>query len=359
MKLVFLTSQQYPTNKVDPNYWKSIAMAFTKNSEIKFSFVIRGRIPAELNELNPISVMAPRRGRRIFYFLFFPILIYRYAWFGAQNIFFASDSYMLVILSFWKPIFKYRICSDWHQLFEDWRDRYIAKNSDFLITTSNRLRKLLVGKTEVDQGKVLVAYGGVDIGEFIEKRKYSSEHFRKLLNLPQKSLLVGYIGGFRSLGMEKGIDTMIESVPLLPQDIEMVFVGGSTAHITQYEKLASEHNVLNRCHFIEKQDFQKLVEYELSMDILVIPYPNKPHFRDYGFPQKVWEYLASGRFIIYSDLEIIDEVLRGKGRSFEAGSSRDLARKILEVKEGIKDYPLPTDRSWNSRAREIIDFIKK
>ena len=68
--------------------------------------------------------------------------------------------------------------------------------------------------------------------------------------------------------------------------------------------------------------------YEQASDVLVIPYPDKPHFRLYGFPMKVYEYMASQRPIVYSKLELAEEVLPDCGYGFVPDDPNDLVEKI-------------------------------
>ncbi len=368
MKLIYLTSKKFPSSKVDPFYVRSMAEAFTGLLGRDFLFLVRGDVPDQLKYTNAKSVKLPRRFRIMFYFLWMPVLIVLRKWSSRGIIFLSYDPYLLSILIFWRKIFrfKYSICSDWHQLFDDWRDKYVASNSDYLVSTSKRLKGLLSSVCGVDPNKILVAYGGVSTSPFIEKLKIKKVDIRKKLNLPEDSFLVGYVGGFRSVGMKKGLDTMIKALPCLDEKIMMVFVGGSKQHIDEYMTLAKEENVEDKCIFVEKQSFEKVVEYELAMDILVIPYPDKHHFRDYGFPMKVWEYMASGRPIVYSDLEIIGEVLKGRATSFHPDDAHSLAKAVLsvyknvELAEGIakqnsKDVEAYT---WKARAENMLNLYQ-
>lgn len=368
MKLIYLTSQKYPSAKADPFFVKSMAVAFDKILDGNFLFVVRGDIPDELKSLHTVSVKLPRRFRTILYFFRIPVLIFFRKWSDPDTIFFSSDPYLLSTLVFWRKIlgFKYHICSDWHQLFDDWRDRYIATNSDYLISTSKRLKRLLVSVCGVDQGKILVAYGGVNLATFTEKLKINKSEYRKKLKLPTDSFLVGYVGGFRSVGMEKGLDIMIKALPHLDDKIMMVFVGGSKQHINEYMALAKKIGVEDRCIFVEKQSFEKVVEYELAMNVLSIPYPDKPHFRDYGFPMKVWEYMASGRPIIYSNLEIMREVLGGRATSFQPDDASSFANAVLSIYQDAESAEEIARKNtndvqaytWKARAENILNFIQ-
>src|SRR3989344_2252496 len=344
MKFIYLTSHKYPSNKVEPFFIKSMASAFEKLLRDDFTFLTRGKLPY--------------RFRSVSYFFYLPALILKNGWTKREIIFFSSDPYLLAILIFWKKVFflKYRLVSDWHQLFGDWRDEFVARNSDFLITTSKKLKSLLASRTGADPAKIFVAYGGVDLSLFAQKRTLGKLDYRKILNLPTDDFLTGYVGGFRSVGLEKGIDTMIRSLQLLENGSKMVFVGGSKELIGEYENLAEKLGVLQRCIFVEKQKFEKVIEYDLAMDVLVIPYPDRPHFRDYGFPMKIWEYMAAGRPIIYSNLPIIAEVLGGKAVAFEPDNPNSLADAILSVRDG-KFEPAGEPYTWQNRAKNILNFI--
>lgn len=369
MKLIYLTSQKYPSAKADPFFVKSMALAFSKILDRDFLFLVRGDIPDELKHLNVRSVKLPRRFRTVFYFFCVPLLTIVHRWNDPRTVFFSSDPYLLATLIFWRKTLrlKYGVCSDWHQLFDDWRDTYIATQSDYLISTSKRLKGLLSSVCGVNPDKILVAYGGVDARLFIEKSKIEKTTYRKKLALPPDSFLVGYVGIFRSVGMEKGLDTMIKALPYLDENMQMVFVGGSKQYIDEYRTLAEEKGVEQRCIFVEKQKpFDKVVEYMLAMDVLVIPYPDKHHFREYGFPMKVWEYMSAGRPILYSNLEIIREVLEERGTFFQPDNAADFAKAVLSMyqdKETIERIATQNPKdvqayTWDARAAHILDFIQ-
>lgn len=370
MKFIYITSHRYPSKKTEPFFIRSMAEAFYGVLGQDFSFVVRGTVPDELKRINASSVNVPKRLRATSYFLLMPFIVVSRKWNDRQTVFFSSDPYLLSVLVFWRKIlgFRYSICSDWHQLFGDWRDRYVAGHSDFLVSTSKRLKGLLSSVCGADRDKIVVAYGGVDTAIFEANSRSDRAELRAGLALPADAFLVGYVGGFKAIGMEKGLGTMIKSLPRLNDKIKMAFVGGLKQDIDEYALLAKKEKVEGRCIFVERQrSFEKVVRYEMAMDALVIPYPNEKHFRDYGFPMKVWEYMASGRPIVYSDLEIIAEVLDGKAVRFKADDPWALTGAIMSVYNG-RDSAEKAARqnsldvrayTWEARAANIIRFIIK
>ena len=208
----------------------------------------------------------------------------------------------------------------------------------------------------------MVAYGGVDIDNY---RCVDKNEARKTLNLPADKNIIGYVGLFKTMGMEKGINTMIESLKNLNENEIMIFIGGKDEEIKEYKKIAKENGVLERCIFEGRKDFKEVVLYEQASDVLVIPYPDKPHFRLYGFPMKVYEYMASQRPIVYSKLELVEEILSDCGYGFIPDGPKDLAEKIKEA-IGAKDadekikiaYEKVKNYTWQKKAENIVAFIK-
>ncbi|OGZ02434.1 MAG: hypothetical protein A2430_02055 [Candidatus Liptonbacteria bacterium RIFOXYC1_FULL_36_8] len=373
MKLIYLTSKKYPGKTADHNFVKNIAREFSLKLGEEFLFVVADYKGNDLEKINYLSSeWKMERGKSFFYFFWILRLYFRNR--KEDVVFFSNDPYLLLILIFWKGIFRfrYKIVSDWHQMWQDLKDRIIAQGSDLLITTSERLKDNLVRKTGVMAEKILVARGGANIPERniseLKVKKFIKLKIREELDLPVDEKLVGYVGGFKTMGMEKGVKTLIESFHQLKvYKVNLVLVGGKEEEVKEYKELAEKEGVLERVIFRGWQTEESLLEYEQAMDILVIPYLDEPHFREWGFPMKVYEYMASGTPIIYSDLEIIREVLEEKAVSFKAGDAGDLAEKIKfliedknkgekmakEAMASVKNF------TWESRTEKIINFVRE
>ncbi len=276
---------------------------------------------------------------------------------------YSRDQFTLWFLSFSKISFIYEVHS-----FPGKPGFYkrIWRNAHKIIAITNGLKNLII-KQGISSEKILVAPDAVDLAMFNAINE-DKEELKIELGLSGKdSFLIGYIGKFKTLGMEKGISTMIEALPLLDKDTKMVFVGGEESEIKDYKALANRFNVLLQCIFIGHQPYIKAVKYIKAMDTLVIPFPNEPHYAFYASPLKLFEYMASGRPIIASDLPALREVLNDKNALFfKPGDASDLARAIKMLKDSqmlgyhlsqqaladVKEY------TWENRAQRILDFIR-
>jgi glycosyltransferase involved in cell wall biosynthesis len=179
------------------------------------------------------------------------------------------------------------------------------------------------------------------------------------------SFLVGYVGFFKTMGIDKGIGIMLDALSLVPaKNVQMVFVGGKEEEIEEYKAYALAKGIQRNVIFVPVVSALRVSEYEKAMDILVIPYPNLPHFRDYGFPMKAYEYLGAQKPVIFSNLPIMAEVLGDCAVPFAPGNSEDLAKKIMDIGQYPENYTellarayeKAKDCTWQNRAQRIIDF---
>lgn len=364
MHLLYITGKTYPGNTADHHYIRQLSQGFAKILGNDMQFIARGDM-RDFKGVNCLRLPQIRWIKRsiffVFWILFFSIKNFKNL---KDIVFFSNDSYLLTILIIWRKIFrfKYKIYSDWHHLFYDWRDKFIAYNSDALITTSNKLRGNIIKVSGVLGDKIATIYGGVNIDLYLGSR----DNLKKALGLPEDKIITGYVGLFKTFGLEKGISTMIESLKNLPEKFVMAFVGGNTAEIKEYSTYADSFGVRERCLFIGRKNGDEIATYQMAMDILAIPYPNQPHFRESGFPMKVYEYMASKKPILYSKLDLVEEILADCGIGFIADDSADFSSKVKEIAENnfypelvFAAYSKLKEYTWDEKARRIIDFIKQ
>ncbi len=280
-----------------------------------------------------------------------------------ENLIYSRDQFACWFLNFLRKKFVYEIHSfpkNLHWYKRLWHRAYR------LVAITQGLKNLLI-KQGIKAEKIMVAPDGVDLGAF-NAVKQPKEELKIELGFSTSDFLVGYIGRFKTLGMEKGIKTMIETLSILEKDIKMVFVGGEESEIKEYKNLANRFNVLAQCVFIEYQPRAKAIKYIKAMDVLVIPFPNAPHYAFYASPLKLFEYMASGCPIIASDLPALREILNDKNALFfKPDDASGLARAVKMIKSSqmlgyhlsqqaladVKEY------TWTKRAEKILNFIKE
>lgn len=212
--------------------------------------------------------------------------------------------------------------------------------------------------------KVITIRNGVDLKRFAHNE--SKEELRKELGLPTHSLIAMYVGGFYAW---KGVGTLLDAWkdPALHKYV-LVLVGGSDAEIARLGKadLLFDHNerIIVRSH----QPAAIIPKFLRAADVLVLP--NAPISDEsilHTSPIKMFEYMASERPIIASDLPSIREILDEESAIFfRAGDSKSLADALIRVlnpkydpsgivaqaRRRVEEY------SWEKRAKRIIDILK-
>ena len=225
-----------------------------------------------------------------------------------------------------------------------WLHKFFIKDAAKVITVTSFLKNLYVG-AGFKNADVLVAPDGVDLSIF--DIDVSKEEARKILNLPPDDILLGYTGRTQTMGMGKGVLAVKNILPLLSSLI-------STNRRIQF-------------FVVEGVYRKKLALHQKAFDVLLMPFPKTTHYSYYMSPMKMFEYMASRRPIVSSDLPSIREVLNEQNAILvEPGNPRALAEGIKKVLdnpefaqiianqayEDVKQY------TWEKRAERIFKHLK-
>ena len=380
MKIIYITNNRIPTEKAHGFQVIKMCEAFS-NAGIEVELLA----PRRFNSIkeNPFSYYSIRETfkiRKTFVIDLIPLSKYlgafanfvesiTFALFSLSglsradaDVIYTRDQFSGWFLSFFKKRFVYEVHSFPRHVA---LYRRIWKKAHKIIVITSALKNLVI-KEGIPENKILIAPDAVDLKIF-ESINADKDELRAELNLPKDSFLVGYVGKFKTLEMEKGIKTMIEALPLSGNETKMVFVGGEESEIKEYKMFSNRFNVLPQCIFISYQPHAKVIRYIKAMDALVIPFPNKPHYAFYASPLKLFEYMASGRPIIASDLPALREILNDKNALFfKPDDAPDLARAIKMLKSSqMLGYHLSQQAladvqqyTWQKRAKNILNFIK-
>jgi len=216
-------------------------------------------------------------------------------------------------------------------------------------------------------GKVRVAPDGVDLSMF--EGLPSRDECRRQLGLPTERRIVGYIGRFRTMEMEKGIPDLVDAVARLsdsPQPPLLLCVGGPMEAVREYRKQARCRGIReDDLLFVDRVPNVRVPLWIRACDVVTLPLPSTPYFERLPSPMKLFEYLAAGVPIVASDLSSLREVLTHGVDAWlvEAGHPDALAAGILRV---LEDEQLgralaaaagrqALGHGWDRRAASILE----
>jgi len=169
---------------------------------------------------------------------------------------------------------------------------------------------------------------------------------------PGAPFTIGYAG---HLYPWKGVDLIIEAVAAL-QDTHGLIVGGhpQEADLARVKAFAERLFCADRVTFTGQLPPAAVAARLREADVLVLPNPASAISREFTSPLKLFEYMASGRPIVASDLPSFREVLTD-GRNallVDAGNPQALTAGVRRIKE---DAPL-ADRLARQAMEDVREY---
>lgn len=183
---------------------------------------------------------------------------------------------------------------------------------------------------------------------------------RERLSLPVTGQIVLYTG---HLYPWKGVQTLAQAAKLL-DGASFFFVGGIEPERSAFIRDFSGQSNIQVLPFVPHD---RIPLYLAAADVLILPNSGKEMMSArYTSPLKLFEYMASGRPIVASDLPSLREVLSernaflvapddpealAEGIRYALAHPEEASRRAVQALEDVKHY------TWESRAKDILAFI--
>lgn len=199
----------------------------------------------------------------------------------------------------------------------------------------------------------------VDVRDF--DVSISTAQARKDLGLsPDKKIIVytGHLYGW------KGVDTLAEAARLLPLDFEVIFVGGTSHDVDSFLK---RYGDMKNIQVVGHKPHAQIPLWQKAADVLVLPNTGKEKISlYYTSPMKLFEYMASKKPIVASDIPSIREIIgEDSAVFFKPDDAVSLAEAIRSCVDGDrshlveKAFLLAQKHTWYKRAERIVRFMKQ
>jgi len=365
MKIMYIANTAIPSRSADSIHIIKMCEAFTK-SGIKIILVIPMDLKSLLSKIDifnfygiserfkikKISTL-PGRGVALFY-----LLAMCYSIFKRPDIVYTRrvEAAALAWISHKKFILEI------HEFLNDKLDKILFKriaDSKYflkLILISNNLR-IKFKEYGFNDKKIKVLSDAVDIDVFTTKRKQL-----------HKRIKIGYGGHlFKGRGIE-----IIEALAVLMTDSDFYLWGGTENLINYWKNRTKDIKNIYFKGFIKNT----ILAEELSnCDILLMPYQkevavfgNKGNTVEWMSPMKMFEYMATGKPIIASNLPVIREVLRNNYNAilvtYDNVKEWELAIKSLKNNPGFAQVIGNNARrdvvkkyTWDIRSKGILKIL--
>lgn len=283
-----------------------------------------------------------------------------YALFLKADIIYSRDELILFLLSF----FRKNIFWEAHRFSPKRKFFYsrFKKKGIRIITISQSIKNELLS-VSYEPDKILVAHDGVNLEFF--NIETSREDVKRELNLPTDKKIVLYSG---HLFEWKGAALLLEVARNFQfqnniENILFVFVGGTEYDINKFRKKSEG---LNNVLILGHRPHKEIPLFLKAADALILPNLASDKISSYTSPLKLFEYMASKRPIVASELPSIIEILNDSNSvlvkpddpdKLAEGIKKVLADASASAELAIKAFEEVQQHTWQKRAGKIINFI--
>ena len=277
-----------------------------------------------------------------------------------DDIIYSNESLPLFLISF--------IRSDCFFEMHDFPESKLQFFTKFLsrmrwILVHNRWKLAEIGKKfpNIPRKKFIYEPNAVDLKTFdIDISKIEA---RKRLGLPPDRKITVYTGHLYGW---KGVDTLALSAQFLGDEYLIVFVGGTDRDIAVFRK---KYGLSKKILITGHKPYKEIPLWQKSADVLALPNTAREAISAYyTSPMKLFEYMASHRPIVASDIssirEIVDEksaVLVVPDEPQALAKAIDSLLKIPKIGDEIaaQAFEDVSNHTWDARAKRILNFIEK
>lgn len=364
MRLLYATGISYPSPHA--NRLQTIAMARAFAAKLGNNFYLGGCGIQLPDDGIAVQNLAQRHSS---------ILAWRYLQFVREQKIthvYAREARLLFAIIFWNTLF-FRLpliyIYEVHALLarsmlDRLVDRYLAKRVHHFLFLTRTLRDAFVSAYRPLSTSLVVSGDAVDLAIFDSAADRNNA--RATFDLPQNVFLLGYTGNFRTLGMDKGLHDILLALRELPAHVRFVAIGGNDADIAYYQMEACAAGVADRVQLLPRVSQAELAICQRACDILLMPFPNRTHFAQYMSPLKLFEYMASDRPIVATDLPSLRDVLSENNavlvppddpRALAQGIRRLLDDPAFGVRLAAQAHQDVKKYTWDERVRGILQIL--
>lgn len=237
-----------------------------------------------------------------------------------------------------------------------WYQKLAQKGVDLWLLSSDGLQTI-PHNLGVENEQILVISNG------FEPADYTTKVSRKKTG----KFTIGYVGRFETMGIEKGIFSLIKAVALIKHktDIKLLIVGGPENLAKQYRRLCHQLGLESIAEIRPSVKPKQVGKTIQELDIATMIYPDVPHFRETMSPMKAIEYMAAGVPIIASDLPACKRILGKFAMYVTPDEIETIAAQLEQMMANYEHYrqlalegaSLVQAASWQQRQKTILDAL--
>lgn len=380
MKLLYLANARIPTEKahglqimqnceafaghgVDVTLWVARRVNTAEMRQIADPWTYYGvehnyslwRVPClDLQWLVGDDIIWLRRGAFLLQVASYSLMLGLRLLFAQADIYYSRDLPTVLLLTFLKP--RQRVAYEPHRLSNSgigrWLQTLAVRRAGAIFPITATMAATLIERG-ADPARVCPAHDGIRKARF--EQLPDQQTARQKIGWPEAAFVVGYVGRLHTMSMDKGVSTLIRAIAQV-EGVSLGLVGGpdDMAEALRQEWLGMGLPA-ERFLYAGQIAPEVVPQYLSAFDVCAMPHPYTAHYATATSPLKLFEYMASQRPIVASDLPgWADVVTDGESALLVApGDVTALANAI----QRLRDNPaLGVRLAEKARARVMADY---
>jgi glycosyltransferase involved in cell wall biosynthesis len=276
------------------------------------------------------------------------------------HIFYSQSALILLLLSLFKP--RRALVYEIQQLSERgrWLQRLTARRVGTVITVTPALRDEVA---RMGVKRIVMANNGVKRARF--ETATSRIEARRALNWREEAFIVGCVG-------VDGVNTLMASLAAawsqasgFQAALALIGVEDAEPLRSEWQELGLSPDLFLNTGVVPPNDMPQILS---ACDVCVLPLPRTEHNTFYAAPLRLFEFMASRRALIASDLPAWEDVLIDGETALLVGASdaRELADAITKLygdpllRQSLADNAytrVMENYTWDTRAQTILKKI--
>jgi len=239
--------------------------------------------------------------------------------------------------------------------------RYLPQCAGVLVVVSEAADVLI--ELGVPPEKIIIICNTEDETTFNIKPEQADQ---EIIDKYNNYWTISYVGGFSA---ERGLDTVINALPLVRNDIpnlKLVVVGAVDNESKQIYSRASKINVKDMIEVVGWQPFSMVNSFVMASQICLVPHNEFEHTHT-TVPHKLFQYMICSKPVLVSNCRPLQRIVEDaqSGVVFRANDVRDLADKLIymynnpaALKEmGFNGKAAALDKyAWRNEAKKLVKF---
>lgn len=243
----------------------------------------------------------------------------------------------------------------------------VFRAADLIVGNAQALEDELVERG-IQPDKIVIIPNGVDADKFNPNN--SGAEIREKFGIAKDDMVVSFVGSF---GPWHGAEVLAKAAAKVVNanpHVKFMFVGNGGG-LPKVQSIISESGVESNVIYTGVVKQNEAPYYLAASDILVSPQiPNPDGSPFFGSPTKLFEYMASGKAIVASNLDQMGQILSDNNTALltTPGSADEVADCIIRLagdaklretlgenarEEVVKKY------TWNTHVEKILDALNK